>query len=129
MEPATVEPISLKQYEPARIDIQASSALAAGPVSQCFVYEDVEEESPQKASVASTEPPSPAAEAELSPQAPSAELSPQAPSTELSPEPPSIATGTPADLDVSATEEFSVEELPSLGSALHAAGECRRCNF
>lgn len=99
------EPVK-KPYKPQRIE--ASSPLGFGGGSPCFVFEDA---SP------STEAPSPE-EADLSPEAPSADLSPQAPSI-----PP-----TPVDASL-VSEEANNEGLPSLGSAQHASGECRRCNF
>jgi RNA recognition motif-containing protein len=93
-----------KPYHPARIEVvHPLTSTEDGP---CFVYEDPQ--ASDEVSPASTEPPSPAAEADLSPQAPSSFLAEQA---ETFP------------------EETAVEELPSMGSALHASGECRRCNF
>jgi len=90
---------SSKPFEPAHIDIGALSPM--GPtIGSCFVYEDSKD--CEQASAPSTEPPSPA-QAELSPLAPSC-----------------ATPATPEDLS---------EGLPSLGSAQHASGECRRCNF
>jgi len=78
----------------------------------CFIYEDPKEREERAASVASTEPPSPAGEDDLSPHA------------------PSLATPVALHGEVEGTPSEEVAEgLPSLGSAQHASGECRRCNF
>jgi len=108
---ATVGRENAKPYQPVRIDTGVSSPLDAD--APCFIFEDGGEE----ASAASTEPPSPAGEADLSPQAPSS-------SAELLCGPIS-----PSNVDVSAAEDVTTEGLPSIGSAQHASGECRRCNF
>merc|ERR1719460_667812 len=100
-------------YQPMRIEVSTPTAFNA--LAPCYVYEDPQE-SIEQASAASTEPPSPAGDADLSPQAPSADLSPQAPDFQV-------------EAETAVVEEANTEPLPSLGSALHAAGDCRRCNF
>lgn len=111
-----------KPSAPTPIAAMVSSPVATVNEAPCFIYEDPP--AAEEGSNASTEPPSPAEEGDLSPGAPSADLSPQAPSAELSPEAPgndSKDDVPPIDLDA--------DDLPSMGSALHASGECRRCNF
>lgn len=109
--PATVELKSSKPYQPARIGVGASSPLTSADAEPCFVYED-RQASKASDGGASTEPPSPCDEGDLSPL------------------PPSVDTPVEVlgDADSPAMDDAS-SELPSLGSALHAAGECRRCNF
>lgn len=111
--PALFEPDASKPYQPMRIEVSTPTAFNA--LAPCYVYEDPQE-SIEQASAASTEPPSPAGDADLSPQAPSADLSPQAPDFQV-------------EAETAVVEEANTEPLPSLGSALHAAGDCRRCNF
>jgi len=111
-----------KPSAPTPTAVMVSSPVATVNEAPCFIYEDPP--AAEEGSNASTEPPSPAEEGDLSPGAPSADLSPQAPSAELSPEAPgndSKDDVPPIDLDA--------DDLPSMGSALHASGECRRCNF
>jgi hypothetical protein len=106
-------------YEPVPVTSSMLSPMGSllspmGSCGPCFIFED-----PQEESVASTEPPSPANEGDLSPQPPSISLG-----DDLSPQPPSAFTTPTAD-----TAADSTEGLPSIGSAQHASGECRRCNF
>jgi len=76
--------------------------------SPCFIYEDPEPA--QAESPASTgEPTSPAGEADVSPQVESPE--------------------SPLEPEAITAEEAALLGLPSIGSAQHASGDCRRCNF
>lgn len=104
-----------KPYKPTRIEVMTPFS---SPTEPCFIYEDPQVDDAVSPAGASTEPPSPAGQDDLSPQAPSMldDLSPQAPSV-----------ATPAEIEAEA--DACAEGLPSLGSAQHAAGECRRCNF
>lgn len=100
-----------KPYEPIRIPVvNPLTSLESEP---CFIYEDPQADEVTSPAAKSTEPPSPA-EADLSPQ------------------PPSIVSPGTAEAKAespSTTEEVNADGLPSLGSAQHATGDCRRCNF
>lgn len=101
-----------KPYEPIRIPVV--NPLTSIESEPCFIYEDPQADEVTSPAAKSTEPPSPAAEADLSPQ------------------PPSIVSPATAEAKAdspSTTEEVTADGLPSLGSAQHASGECRRCNF
>jgi hypothetical protein len=112
---AAVEHDTTKPYQ--RIGLNSGVVKGSTPLSAsapCFIYEDPQAGTHEEGYAESTEPPSPAGEADLSPQAPSF---------------PSPAGAELTADETSPSAELSAEGLPSLGSAQHASGECRRCNF
>jgi hypothetical protein len=129
-----LESSSLKPEQPPCIAIGVLSPLGSSDGEPCFVYED-EQASPHAPPPSNSSPTasgasrSPVLQPQDADHEKSSAVSTGAPSEagDLSPEIPSVAA---AEQEANANSPLDADDkLPSAGSALHAIGECRRCNF